>query len=206
MRNLITPLAFLVVTACGGQQPPSAEACASFCDNSGTATEAAPAAAPAGAKSAGLTSFEEAQVGPVLEDLRAGVRPFDGESIGVCKGDRSCDSYIGAEGKDLAPGKYMVQAMLRVPKTGEKGTWKVEFATECTTTKKTSGGETSSTNSSSQSYEVYYAGEERPFRLAPLRTITSPNKGGARSCTYTIVAPHPDGDKIYKGSWSVPGA
>jgi len=201
MQHLIPALILATLTACGGQQPPSAEACAQYAGKpaaAGSGTAAAPAAGPT------LSAFEQSLVGPVLDDVRAGVRPFGDEAIGVCAGERNCDKFIGMKAEDLPPGKYMLQALLRVPKTGDKGSWKIDFSTECTTTKNTSSGETSTTSSSTQSYEVYYAGEERPFRLAPLRTITSPDKGGARACTYTIVAPHPDGDKIYKGSWSVP--
>jgi hypothetical protein len=72
--------------------------------------------------------------------------------------------------------------------------------------KTTASGETKSSSSNTRSYPVAYAGEDRGYRLLPLRSITSPSEGGAKSCVYTIKAPHPDGDKVYTGSWSTPDA
>jgi len=97
-------------------------------------------------------------------------------------------------------------ASSRVPNTGEGYAWTIDFATECETVRTTERGESRSTSQNSRNYEVRYAGEQRGYRLLPLQTITSPSSGGARSCKYTITAPHPDGDKVYTGSWATPDA
>lgn len=186
---LIAVAATFVLTACT-PQPPTAEACAPLC-----------AAMPKPAGGLVLTAFEKQLVDPMLEDIRAGVRPFDAESIGVCEGEKQCDKFLGETTGVLPPGDYMMQALLRVPATG---TWQVEFTTDCTTTTKTDKGETTSKTKNSKTYDVTYVGTDRPYRLAPLRKLTSPMKNSTQTCEYTLTAPHADGDKVYKGSWTLP--
>lgn len=182
-------LASLLLAACDAK-PPTTESCAPLC-----AQIAQASAAPK------LTAFERQLVDPVLEDIRAGVRPFGADSIGVCEGETECERFVGESPGELAPGHYLVQAQLHVPALG---TWKVEFATDCTTTTKTDTGETTSQRTSSRTYDVVHVGTERAYRLSPLRKLTSPMKGGTQTCEYTLTAPHPDGDKVYKGSWTLP--
>jgi len=216
MRLIPMALALAAFTACSsGKQECGPEECAPYCEQQGSATseeateptedreaaEPAPAATPAG-----LTTFESDLISPILEDIRGGVRPFDDQGIGICKGKRDCDQYLGTDVGELPPGDYILKAELRVPKTGAAHQWKVEVATSCETTRKTGNGTSSSTSNQSREYDVRYAGEDRGYRLMPLRTIQSPSPGGARKCTYTITAPDPDGDKVYKGSWSTPDA
>ena len=138
--------------------------------------------------------------------MRKGVAAYDEQGVGICKGERTCDEFLGVKVGELPKGKYIVKAELQVPNVGDPGTWKVQFDTECTTTKKTANGETSSTSNYSRSYDVRYAGKDRGYRLMPLRTIESPSKGGARTCNWKLVAPHPDGDKVFEGQWSTPDA
>ena len=46
---------------------------------------------PTASSSAGLTSFEQSLVGPLLSDVRAGVQPWDEQSIGIsAPARRSC--------------------------------------------------------------------------------------------------------------------
>ena len=52
---------------------------------------------------------------------------------------------------------------------------------------------------------VVYAGEERGYRLR-LRNLTSPRDDARQECTWTLTSPHPDGDKVYEGSWVIPQA
>lgn len=156
-----------------------------------------------GATGAAMSEFEGGLLSPVLEDIREGVRPFTEQGIGICKGTKNCDEFLGSDVGELPEGEYMVMADLRVPKIGEPGTWTIVFDTECETIRKSESGETKSSSSSSRSYDVRYAGESRGYRLMPLRTIESPAVG-ARICTYKITAPHPDGDKVFTGSWSTP--
>lgn len=171
--------------------------------------ECAAVCADGDAGSAGpeLTEFEKKIVDPILADVREGVRPWSETGIGICKGKRECEEFLGASVADPLPaGDYLLMADLRVPRTGDAHTWTIEVTTDCETVKVTENGETKSSSSNSRSYDVRYAGEERGYRLMPLRTITSPSDGGSRHCTYTIKAPHPDGEKVYTGSWSTPDA
>ncbi len=155
-----------------------------------------------------LTAFESSHTMPLLADIRAGVRPWSDDAISICpKGEpRTCSEALGATVADLPEGDFILHAELRVPNVGEKGTWKVHYSQECTTTKETASGTTSSSRTYENDYTVEYINDERGARLSPLARITSPNPHGQQQCTYSITAPHPDGDKVYKGEWSVPGA
>ena len=198
--------AFLAFVGCGGDGLTEAE-CKAVCADAGAgagadATRVKPEAPPDKGDHGKMTSFERGVVGPVLKDLRAGVRPFNAEGFGVCRGQgRDCDAFMGAKAGELPAGKYMIRAELRVPKEGE---WKVDLTVDCTTTRESANGSSTSTNNYNKSYDVTYVGEDRGSRLSPLYKIDSPNPGGARACTYSLTSPHPDGDKVYEGSWSVP--
>jgi len=152
---------------------------------------------------ADLSSFEEQVVGPVLEDLRAGVRPFADGTLGVCQSadGKTCDGPV--DGEELPPGDYLFYAELRVPKQAPEEGWTVNFSTECTNTRVTENGESSSSHSSNKEYKVSYTGEERGYRLR-LRTLKSPREGGRQECSWVLSSPHPDGDKVYEGQWIVP--
>ncbi|MCB9689285.1 MAG: hypothetical protein H6735_29880 [Alphaproteobacteria bacterium] len=200
-------LVFLM--ACG--TPTTAECgpeeCAAVCDQN-TAPAPAPAAPTEGkagkqGKAGGqkMTTFEHQLLDEVLEDVRAGVRPWDDQAVGVCAGKKECTSYLGMDAGVLAKGDYMVKAELRVPQIGEKGTWKVDFHSECSIDH---GAAAPEVRTYDRTYDVWYGGPERGYRLMPLRTFESPSKGGAQTCKYTITAKHPDGDKVYAGSWSTP--
>lgn len=206
MRLLLISTGLLYMVGCGSSSDCGEAECAAFCAKAATAPAPSPTepAAPQPAAASSLTDFESAVVAPMLEDIRGGVRPFGKDSIGICKGKRECDEYLGREVGELPPGDYILQAELRVPNTGEAYSWKISFATECETVRKTESGETRSTSQNSRDYDVRYAGEERGYRLIPLRTITSPSAGGSRHCDWKITAPHPDGEKVYEGSWSTP--
>ena len=207
--------AVVALAACGGGSAECGAAeCADIC------AKAAPAPAPepargkgnkakgkkkGGGGGAGLSPFEDGLIGPLIADVRAGVRPFDDKGIGICQGtSRDCSSFLGATPGELATGEYSIQARLRVPDVGEKGTWKVRFETHCTTIRSTPNGENRSEKDYDREYDVVYAGPDKGYTLAPLRKITSPGKYGREECTFTITAPHPDGDKVYEGGWQVP--
>jgi len=195
-------VALLICTAgCGSTAPadcPPADAasCASICD----AADKGKAATPP--EKSSLTAFEKSVVDPMLEDVRAGVRPFDGKSIGICKGQgRDCDEFIGTDAGVVPEGKHMLRGEFRVPKTGE---WTVDLSVKCKTTTKSGDSTTTTESGYDKSYKVSYVGEERGSRLSPLYKIDSPRDRGTTECKYTLTAPHPDGDKVYEGSWTVP--
>lgn len=198
VRTLTVAAVLAAMVGCGGSKECGQAECAGVCAEIGGGAEPG-----GGSSSAKMTEFENSLLSPVLEDIKEGVRPFTDQGIGICKGTKDCDEFLGSDVGELPAGDYMVMADLRVPKIGEPGTWTIVFDTECETTRTTESGSTSSTSSSSRSYDVRYAGESRGYRLMPLRTIESPATG-ARKCTYKITAPHPDGDKVYTGSWSTP--
>jgi hypothetical protein len=167
---------------------------------------AAPTAAPAAAgEGLQVSAFERSLLEPLLEDVRKGVRPVDDQGLGVCSTTgKDCVEFLGAAPGELPAGKYLVKAELAVPRLGDKGTWTVVFEVKCTTTTTTGSTTNTSTNTFSRTFEVNHSTQERGYRLMPLASIDSPSKGGARSCAYTISTSHPDGGKVYSGSWSVP--
>ena len=196
----------LVLFACGGTPDCGPAECSDVCAETTPAQAPAPAEAHTPAKGSGLSDFEKSLMDPMLEDLRAGVRPWDASSVSICpKGQpRECSEALGLTPGELPPGEYIVHAQLRVPQTGDD--WKVKYEHSCTTTKETSNGTSTSTNNYDKEYSVSYINEEKPATLSPLMRITSPNKGGSKTCTFTLTAPHPDGDKVIEGSWSLPDA
>ena len=144
------------------------------------------------------TEFERSLVEPLLVGIRAGVEPWNDRGIGLCRGERTCEEFLGSTPGELKPGEYLIRADLRVPLAGPPGTWTVRFETECVP----KDGEPVLYN---RSYEVVAPeGGERPFRLSVLRRITSPNEAGPETCSFTLTAPHPDGDNVFQGSWSTP--
>ena len=188
----------------GCSQPACDEAaCADVC----AAAEAAskPDGAVAGADDTmapvTMSDFERGLVEPVLEDVRAGIRPFDDEGIGLCRTDEAateCLEYLGTDPGDLPPGNYFLRAMLRVPKASFD--WKVSLVVSCTDA--TSEG---APRERTREYNVRYAGEKRGYRLQPLQRITSPNPTGPSACTYTLSGVQPDGEgKVYTGGWKLP--
>jgi hypothetical protein len=154
-----------------------------------------------------LTEFERTLVSPMLDDIRAGVRPFADGTVGICEGQgKTCDAFLGTDPGSLDAGKYMLRGEFRAPKLGEKGTWKVQLETKCVTTKKTASGESSTTDNRTREYDVVYAGEERGYRLSPMVKIDSPSQNGAVACTYVLTSLHPDAPTTIEGGWQVPSA
>lgn len=155
------------------------------------------------AGSDGLSEFEERVIGPVLQDLRDGVRPFGDGTLGVCVSSdgKNCEGEV--TGEELPPGDYLFFAELRVPKNAPEDGWKVNFATECNNSRVTDNSESTSSHASNKDYAVSYTGEERGYRLR-LRTLKSPREGGKQECTWKLSSPHPDGEKVFEGKWIIP--
>jgi hypothetical protein len=186
-------------TPCGTEE--CAEVCAAVRQPAAAPAPGSPPTTPSPPPSAPSRSeFEDLLVAATLDDVRAGVRPWGDDALGVCVGKKECKEFLGTDAGQLAAGDHLVKAELRVPAVGEKGTWKVRFETECT-----SEGAEPVVSRYAREYDVTYAGPDRGFRLMPLRMIESPSKDGAQSCRWTLTAPHPQGDASWSGSWSVPG-
>ena len=182
---------------------PDAEQCREFC----AGEQPAPAPpAPQTPAAPTLTPFEKGLLDPLLTDIREGVRPFGADGISLCEGEGpECTKHLGLSATDLAAGKYHLRAELAVPKTGDKGTWTVDFHLECTRTTTLKDGSTrSTTTNQDRQYTVVYAGTERGYKLTPLWKIESPGRSGAEDCRYKLTMPHPDSEKVVTGSWTVP--
>ena len=201
-RHLVGSLGLIGLAgtfSCQGATSPTAA-----CGEAECAEICAQAAAPASKEEAiTLSAFEAEILGPALEDLRAGIRPFDEQGLGVCrKGKgRDCGEFMGTDPGELPPGEYMLFAALAVPDVGEKGTWTVDLVVECET--EGAGGSTPSDRATS--YDVRYGGKARPYRLAPLFSITSPGDH-PKACTWVMTFKGPSGEATHEGAWSVPGA
>lgn len=216
VRSVLLAVVVFGGTAC---PPPAVDeaACAEFCAEQrpapsigGDPAAVTPAATPAA--TTGLTAFEQEILGDALEDLRAGVRPLDDKSLGICPlgaNKRECPEMLGASPGELPPGEYILYGAFQVPRSGERGDWSVKVEIDCTTTRASESGSSETTSNWSKEYEVAYAGQDkegnaRPYVLSPMRRIKSPNAAGAQSCTWKTISPHGDGDKVFEGSWSVP--
>lgn len=144
------------------------------------------------------TELEQKAVDWVLQEVRRGVRPWSDEAIGICRGRKSCDKFLGPDAGKLSRGTYFVRAQLKVPPS-PKGLWEVHFRTDCTT----ASGETKTFE---RDYPVSYAGLEGPTELTSLRTIESPSEDGAQECKYTLTTTDASGAKTkYTGRWEVAG-
>lgn len=190
--------------ACGPEECAAEQAAcvAAAAECAALAAKEVPDPRPAAPPSSDLTPFEHGLVDPVLAEIRSGVRPWDGQSVGVCRGKRECDAFLGADPGELPPGSYLVKAELRVPPAGEKGTWTARFESECTTERP---GKEPEVRTYDRTYDVQYVGPERGARLSPLRTIESPSPGGPTRCTWKLVGKGGDTENVMSGSWSTPG-
>ncbi|MDP6931852.1 MAG: hypothetical protein QGG40_03010 [Myxococcota bacterium] len=202
---LILPVGLWLI-GCG---QPTPETCRDICAQaSASETEATPPEG-ADAQAPALTTLsvqEQELLGPLLEDVRAGIRPYGEERIGICQGTgRDCETFLGSNPEPLAEGKYMLFAELRVPDIGEAGTWVARYEKKCQVTRTSPSGETTSESSHDRDYTVRYAGTKRGYRLAPVEQITSPSKGGARSCSWKLLDTSNNDALIAEGTWSTPG-
>ncbi len=200
MRRWWTGIGMLA--ACGGEpRVCTPEECA--------AISPPPAAPPPGAPPAGLTEFEAAAIQPLLDDLREGVRPWTDQAIGVCRGARTCEAWVGTAVGDLPPGDYVVRAEIGVPQLGPPGLWTAAWQSECEVRATSAKGEARTRKvKAEKSFELHYAGPNQGYRLEPLQRIESPGDG-AQSCTWSLTlgssaAAPQAAPQVFEGSWSVP--
>lgn len=176
--------------ACGGEEGPQE------CDDSSCSTICEEQNHP---NPWGLSDEERALLKPLLVDVKQGIRAWDDQSIGICRGTNECEQFLGTEALELPEGRYMVRANLAVPEVGEPGQWKVDFSTSCKV------GDDGEPQEFTRSYDVRFAGKNRGYQLQPLRTIVSPHPAGPVDCTWTLVAHNLDGDQAWKGRWTLAG-
>ena len=196
------------LAACGGTAAECGPAeCAEVCAKQAPAPSAeAPAEEAPKGMDADLSEWEQSILATSVEAVKKGVHLFDEEGFGVCKGTgRDCEGFLGTDAGELPPGDYMIQARLAVPQVGDAETWKVHFATKCETIRVAADGkEVRSEREHDKEYTVRFAGPDKPYRLAPLRRITSPAKGGRMECSYTLTMVRPDREEVLTGSYKVP--
>lgn len=177
----------------GGEAPSSAPAAA-------TSAAPSPTPAPSVPPERILSEAEYALLKDNLADMRAGVRGFSDNSVGVCtRKGKTCGEPLGTSPDALPNGDYLLWAELRAPQLGPDDGWPVTLSTRCEI--ETQGG--SRTSDDSRTYTVRYAGEERGYRLR-LREFSSPAKGGPTACTWALRSDAEGGRVIAEGRWSLP--
>ncbi|MCP4808345.1 MAG: hypothetical protein GY884_23635 [Proteobacteria bacterium] len=136
-----------------------------------------------------LEDWEAALLSEPLDDLRAGVRPYGEDSVGICQGDdKDCPDFIGLDAGTLAEGDHILMAELAVPAVGEG--WQVRFEVACDVT--LLNGKVSDVDHE-KTYDVIHTGPNRGYRLSPLWRIQSPHPQGERRCTWALTPVRPDG-------------
>ena len=162
-----------------------------------------PQAEKSPSKSTALTATEMDLISASLEDIRAGIRGFDDQSIGICKGSgKNCEQFLGQDAADLPEGNYVLYAKLLAPKIKKGKGWQVDYSKECKTIKKNKNGESVTNNTYSKEYHI--GSNPKGWRLAPLATIKSPGKYGRQECSWKLTFHNVNGTEEITGSWSVP--
>lgn len=148
-----------------------------------------------------LSESEATLLAPYLDELRKGVQRYGEQGFGICQGKRACDTWLGPEPPELAPGDYLLKAELAVPRLGDG--WKVKFHIDCQLTL-ADGRATTQTHE--RAYEVRSVKADMGYRLQPLWMIQSPHPNGARSCTFSLTPLRPDGTagQPWTGKYSTP--
>ena len=166
------PCLSVLLVACGGSGEPAP---APSAPAAGPAPAAAPTPAPEAPAERVLSEAEFELLKPTLEDLRAGVRPFSDQSLGVCKTDgRSCVEYVGMDAGELPPGDYLFWAEMRAPKLSRDADWEVTFATDCETER--ASGSSSSRNEKTYAISTPAKSTATGFGSAP----SAPARWGGR--------------------------
>ncbi|MFK7928338.1 MAG: hypothetical protein AB8H79_09115, partial [Myxococcota bacterium] len=134
----------LALAACVPAAQIDEQSCAAFCKGPDAGSASTESAAD-GASGMALTAFEQNMLSGLVEDVRAGVRPFDEQSLGICpKGEnpRKCDEMLGATPGELPEGEYILYGSFRVPNAGDRGSWKVKLTVECAVSRPLEDGST----------------------------------------------------------------
>ncbi len=151
-----------------------------------------------------LTDSEYAAFEEALADMRAGVRPWAEDSVGICEGSKGCQRFIGTSAEMLPPGNYVLWARLRAPKVGNEGDWKFTFRHICALLDPRTGELHRNDEIIVTEYGVRYEGENKAAIISPMARIRSPDSEFHRSCAWSVEFMNPIGlDKI-EGSYEIP--
>lgn len=196
-------LLFLML-ACGESEPciePKSDA------KSGQTSEEAASKGGKGGDGVMISKKEAALLDGYLVDLRKGIREWNSESIGVCKGkSRNCEEYLGKEVKLMDEGTYSVRAEFQAPELQPEGGWKVEFSIECEITRKKGDSETKTNKTYSKTYDGIAHRPEggNGYRLSPLYSMKSPSSRGEENCTWRIEGNNLEEPMVWEGSYYIP--
>ena len=155
-----------------------------------------------------MISTKEAELlNDYLDDLREGIRAWNSESIGLCKGkSRDCEEFLGTEVQLTEEGVYSVRAEFQAPKIQPEEGWKITFSINCEITKTSGTSETKTTKSYTKEYDGI---SHRPeggngYRLSPLYTMTSPSSRGDETCSWKIEGNNLEKPAVWEGSYVIP--
>lgn len=199
-----------LLAACGGDAPaPEAvcteDDCAATCDPPLAMHDLSPGPVDLrGLPENELSDFEWSLVGERVMDLRAGVRPWAEDRIGVCRGETGCREFLGLEAGTLQPGPHRLHAELRVPAVPDLE-WRVQFKHHCLVEKPLAGDATAKTHhTDAEMFTLSWPGADRPVVLSPVPDIPSPSPDGTVYCGYSYNLYNPTGVTEIEGHYVVP--
>lgn len=167
---------FVIWLGCGGAPAPECPPC----------PDSRPG--PSTADTLELDAWQQEQLRPISDRLKAGIVPLPESGFGVCRGRTSCEEFLGPAPGVLAEGDYVVRAEVSVPDIGTG--WKVRFENRCTTT---SAADRQTERNYERVYDVGATPGGRGYRLEPMWRIQSPRKEGSQNCTFRLIPIRPDG-------------
>ena len=154
-----------------------------------------------------LSPAEMDAFGDSLQDLRAGVRPFDDKSVGICRCNgpcgKACDEYIGLVADKPPAGDYQVRAALHTPRLMPDSMLQIGFEHECTVTIEGKNGSRTSTDTYNRTFQIGKSNRKHGYRLTRTKTFKSPRTKGRRHCTWRYRLPGVGGEKTIEGSYTL---
>ena len=204
--SLLFGLTMYFITGCGDAEESSEKSQVSQSSTQNTSSKKSTSTASSGQKT--LSDAEYELLEPYLTDIRAGLREYQPNSIGICKGkSKDCEEFVGLDAGTLPEGTFSIRGEFQAPKLKKGAGWTARVEVNCTITKKTKNSESSTDKTYSKSWDdITHVSESRGhgYRLSPIYTITSPSVRGTEECQYTITAENLDGPTEWKGSYKVP--
>jgi len=157
-----------------------------------------------------LSVHEATVFGEALKDLRAGVRPFNATSVGICrcgdKCDRECNDYMGLVVKNPPAGTYQVRAALHTPRLMPDSMLQVDFDHECEVTIEGKHGTRTTTDNYNRTFQIGKSNRKHGYRLTRTKTFKSPRTKGRRHCTWRYTLPGVNAPNVIEGSYTLEAA
>ena len=188
--------------ACGESQP-----CIEPKSDVSSAQVSGKSSSKGGSDGVMISKQEAALLDGYLVDLRKGIREWNAEAIGICKGkSRDCEEFLGKEVKLIEEGTYSIRAEFQAPELQPEGGWKIEFSIDCEITRKKGEQETKTSKTYSKTYDGI---SHRPeggngYRLSPLYSMKSPSSRGEENCKWKIQGNNLEEPAVWEGSYYIP--